>query len=61
MQKAGYEVGDYADSYMLTSEITPSEQQCKFAFKQGMKKGFIAGLLIGCVVGFGFFVGIFRI
>ena len=54
-------------------EITAIEQRCLHAFMQGRKsvehnlkrRGFIIGLSIGCVVGlacvvgFGFFVGIF--
>ncbi len=65
MEKAGYEVNDYEDGTVTTSEITPGEQRCKFAFEQGrkqvvahkLKQGFIVGLSIGFVVVLGFVVG----
>ena len=55
-------------------EITAIEQRCMYAFMQGRKsvehnlnRGFIVGLFIGfvvglgCIVGLGYFVGVFDI
>ena len=59
MDEWGYEVSDYEDSYIGTSEITAGERRCKLAYEQGAKHWGIFGLFVGFVVGCGAFTFFF--